>query len=524
MISGRNRHLLTVSCLIGQGLFAMTDTDAVFILAGGFDARRISSRLKGYVLSVEKGLSHQTFHVLDCHDQSIRASGRVLFQISDELKLVGDGMVLAQKGRAEGCFLSDLTAGPVRDALGDFPKLRAFMRIGSGVMSTQDLSVLDDLQKTQVRGVLTTLTSERGQACILTFGRMKGYDRTFKLLRNNIDLDVNVGLKTLCVTLFPDAVPYRAKPEIRLGKTEPSVEVATDLIHTFLTVARQNEAGLLANIDTEFLHDYRVSLRRVRSVLSLFKGVFSERQTIKLKRTFSDLMAPTGRVRDLDVYLLEKYNYFKLLPPSLHEGAGIMFTMLEDERKQVQAALCRRLRSAKYNKHVSATLKLFSDASNFELGPNAQLGAYDYACALIWKRYRKVCKRARMITGETPDALVHDLRIDCKKLRYLMEFFGPLFDQIAFKRILKPLKKLQDNLGFFNDAAVQQEALIDFIQQRTNTQHRADAQLAMAVGGLIAVLDQRQKVERARVIANFQNFDSPQVRNTFRSLFHQKED
>ena len=68
---------------------------------------------------------------------------------------------------------------------------------------------------------------------------------------------------------------------------------------------------------------------------------------------------------------------------------------------------------------------LFADLKRLEPGPNADRGAYGYACALIWKRYRKVCKLARSITPDTPDEIVHDLRIDCKKLRYLMEFFRP---------------------------------------------------------------------------------------------------
>ena len=62
------------------------------------------------------------------------------------------------------------------------------------------------------------------------------------------------------------------------------------------------------------------------------------------------------------------------------------------------------------------------------------------------------------------------------------------------------MKKLQDNLGLFNDYSVQQEALLEFVATQSNAQGRANAQLAMSVGGLIAVLDQRQKAERDRVM------------------------
>ena len=186
--------------------------------------------------------------------------------------------------------------------------------------------------------------------------------------------------------------------------------------------------------------------------------------------------------------------------------------------------MSRRLRSSDYDASMDRLIEMFNGISRLKPGPNADRGAYDYASALIWKRYRKVCKIARSITDDTPDETVHDLRIDCKKLRYLMEFFAPLFDATGFKTILKPLKKLQDNLGLFNDYSVQQEALLAFASQQSNAQGRVDTQIGLAVGGLIAVLDQRQKSERSRVISSFQHFDSPETRTLFRSLFHHKKE
>lgn len=234
-------------------------------------------------------------------------------------------------------------------------------------------------------------------------------------------------------------------------------------------------------------------------------------------------MESTGRARDLDVYLLEKDSYFNLIPPNLHEGAVAMFAQFEKERSQALGRLSRLFRTQNYDNQMKKLTELFADPTNLQPGPNADRPAYEYARALIWKRYRKTCKLARGITPNTPDEAMHNLRIDCKKLRYLMEFFAPLFDAKAFKTIIKPLKKLQDNLGLFNDFSVQQEALLSFVKQHTNMQGRADAQLALSVGGLISVLDQRQLAERDRVIASFKHFDSPDIRHLFRSLFHQKE-
>ncbi len=500
-------------------------TDGFFVIPGGFDPVAFGKSMTSHALEVERLGAAKPFVLLDCHDQSLRHTGRVLIETNGTLQVLqSDGQTWAQKAHGKGRFVQDLPVGPVRDALSGFPSLRALTQIAKGEIEEQTLVVLDDLQKTQVRGSVLSLRSEHGQATIVRVQKLRGYDRAFALVCDVFKGVASGGINALFDGLFPGMEVYRAKPDIALSKREPSIEVATDIIRTYLGVARQNEDGVIADIDTEFLHDYRVSLRRIRSVLSLFKGVFSEQQTAALKRIFSDLMAPTGRVRDLDVYLLEKDMYLNLVPANLHAGVQAMFDRFETERAQELSRLTRHLRSKTYGAAMAELADRFLTPENLEPGPSAKRGAYSYACALIWKRYRKVCKLARSIREDTPDQVVHDLRIDCKKLRYLMEFFGPLFDAKGFKTIIKPLKKLQDNLGLFNDYSVQQEALLAFVSTHSNAQGRVDSRLGLAAGGLIAVLDQRQKAERARVIANFQHFDSPDIRHLFRSLFHHQKE
>ena len=63
--------------------------------------------------------------------------------------------------------------------------------------------------------------------------------------------------------------------------------------------------------------------------------------------------------------------------------------------------------------------------------------------------------------GVRTDEDLHNLRIDCKKLRYLLEFFTSLFPKTQMKLLIKQLKQLQDNLGDFNDLSVQQARLLE---------------------------------------------------------------
>ena len=77
---------------------------------------------------------------------------------------------------------------------------------------------------------------------------------------------------------------------------------------------RQNEAGIRADWDTEFLHDFRVAIRRTRSALSQIKGVLPVDAVEHFKDAFRELGRSTNRLRDLDVYLLEEETYRAMLP------------------------------------------------------------------------------------------------------------------------------------------------------------------------------------------------------------------
>ena len=59
------------------------------------------------------------------------------------------------------------------------------------------------------------------------------------------------------------------------------------------------------------------------------------------------------------------------------------------------------------------------------------------------RRYRNIRRIAAVIAVDTPDEVVHELRIECKKLRYLLEFFKELIPEEEGAALLKSLRRLQ---------------------------------------------------------------------------------
>lgn len=477
------------------------------------------------VLSVEK--ARQDVQFLDTFDEEVAASGQLLVETPDTLLLMRDGSDLVQSTPARGGgYVDALPSGPVRQALAGVSPLRVLLPIGTSEMQETHISFVDDEKKTRVRSRLLSLAApDTAGVTLVQVQSLRGYDKARQQLIAHILALGGTPLHqtTLYADVFPGHQSYCAKPDIVITGEEPAFEAASDIIRTYLPVARANEAGIIADLDIEFLHDYRIALRKIRSVLSLFVGVYSDDDTAQLKVRFSQLMAPTSQLRDLDVYLAEKDGFFDLLPASMHGGLEHLFQMFERQRAAAQADLVAHLQATSYQREVKALEKLFGSKKKLAEGEKAELPSVEYSSALIWKRYRKVCRIAEGIDDRTADEEVHRLRIHCKKLRYLMGFFAPVFPAKEFKSILKPLEKLQDNLGMFNDYSVQQDKLRGLLGDLEAEPDAHSIGIAQGIGALIVVLNEKQLAERARVVDSFAAFNDARTRATFKRLFHSKK-
>jgi CHAD domain-containing protein len=414
----------------------------------------------------------------------------------------------------------------VKSQLTGVSNLRAFLPVAEIEISLLHGLLLDDEEKTRAR--LSALSMQRGQK-IVGLGStayLRGYGQAHTDLCRWLEKLGAIPCEDVGQVFTSLGIKrqiYTAKPTIQIHPEAPARESAVTIINAFMQNARRNENGVVADYDTEFLHDYRVSLRKVRSVLSLFKGVFELSATARLKEDFASLMKKTNTLRDLDVYLLNKQQYLSLVPADIHEGLHILFAYLAGERKKEQKSVSKFIRSKVYLEEIVRLEKLFADGSALAAGPKGLEKSLVFASRLILKRYAMVCKIARSIDAETSDEVIHQLRISCKKLRYLMEFFAPLFAKDDMKTLIKALKSLQDNLGNFNDYSVQQIFLRQILTERMSAFRGAELKVAESVGALTAMLYRLQMGERGQVVKNFVLFDSLETRTIFTKLFQIEE-
>jgi len=420
--------------------------------------------------------------------------------------------------------------GPVKDVLKPLLDVRALLPLAAVQNKHRSLSILNEDEKTVIRihnnHIHINDETRRGQNVhSLTLQPIRGYNqdlqnfRQFLQERDVVQKEEDLYRKLLnSVGKTPG--DYTSKFKLDLAPDLFSVQAMRMILRYLIGVITSNVDGVKADIDTEFLHDFRVASRRVRSALGQIKGVFPGEKSNQFRKDFSILGKTTNILRDLDVYLLKQEQYRALLPEHLVGGLDPFFQDISEARKAELRNVKKFLNSASYRNLVSRWEGFIDSNSVYavEEAKNAQRPVLELAQRFIFRRYKQIIRDGQNIADDSSDEHLHRLRIDCKKLRYLLEFFSSLFPEKNILTLIGQLKKLQDNLGDFNDLFVQQEHLREYFTQIKKS--RPNSLLtAAAIGGLITALSQRQKSVRSEFKRRFEDFSSKKNRVMFTKLF-----
>jgi len=312
---------------------------------------------------------------------------------------------------------------------------------------------------------------------------------------------------------------YSSKLNLTLDPDMRADEASKLILHRLLDIMMQNEAGTRVGTDTEFLHDFRVAIRRTRSALSQIKAVFPKQIVDRYKTEFAWLGRITTPSRDLDVYLLIFDEYRDSLPTSMQADIEPLRDFLIRHQKLENRALVKAMDSARYRRIITSWRNFLEQPVNERSTlKNAGRPVLEVACARIWRMYRVALKEGNAINVESPAEALHELRKTCKKLRYLMEFFQSLYPSSDIKELIRILKTLQDNLGDFQDYEVQVITLKKFSHQMV-AEGQVPPDTLLAMGILIDGLERRQHQAREEFSGRYAEFSQPHNQERFRKLF-----
>lgn len=222
--------------------------------------------------------------------------------------------------------------------------------------------------------------------------------------------------------------------------------------HEF-SYARQLEQGVKAGENLEFNHQYRVTLRRIRSLSQLLKDVLPSFERHLLARNLRILMKQTNYLRDLDVFVAEKSSYLdKQL--KYQRALTSIFDHIQHSREVEQKRVSDWLETDCYRKTCVIIENSLQRASVHE-SLETEMGTLEYANQKISLHAGKIYKLSRKLGTQSSDDDIHKLRIECKKLRYLLDFFTNLYPKKAHNQNIHQLKLMQNRLGDFNDSVTQ---------------------------------------------------------------------
>ncbi len=425
----------------------------------------------------------------------------------------------------------DLAPGPVQGRILAAIGVRRLLPAVEMEVETQVLRLLDDEEKTLVRLVieeyrLSGKEPRRGLASRLSVNPLKGYEVEAQAVADW--LSHGFALEPALRPLLAEALTlgerppggYSSKLAYRLDPAERADEALRQILLGLLDTIEANIPGARENLDSEFLHDLRVATRRTRAALAQMPGVLPPQVETEFRAHFAWLQQVTGPVRDLDVYLLDFDAYQASLPQSMRGDLEPLRFYLLSHYADEHRLLVEALNSVTMDHLVHHWRQVLTEPTPAEMAPaNADRPIKALADERVWRMVRRVRKEGRAITVESPPADMHELRKSCKKLRYLMEFFQNLYLGQAIGGAIKLLKVLLDNLGTFQDLAVQAGHLQD-MAARMQAQGLTGTPALLAMGALVADLLRRQETAREAFADTFRGFDSDRGRGLFRGLFH----
>ncbi|MGI8429399.1 MAG: CHAD domain-containing protein [Solirubrobacteraceae bacterium] len=458
----------------------------------------------------------------------------------------------------------ELEPGPLREALSAVAGVRALLALVQVHSRVRSLAVLDSERKTVVRltleapALVSLGVRRRALRPRIRCAVVRGYDS--ELVRVVDVLQHELGFLPAEQALVDEAVSAAggdpagtsSKIDVAVNRRQRADEATVAVLGRLREIIEANLEGTIADVDSEFLHDFRVSVRRSRAVQRQCQRVFPPAELAHFRDEFRWLQQVTGEARDLDVYVLEFESMRALVPEPMRAELEPLLGVLRSRRLIVRREMVRGLRSER-------TPLLLADWSSFlerlvcppqdgslglvdtgplgpvgagaldpagagagairpgEDGPDAGRGIADLAGEQIRKLYRRMVRMGRAIDDDSPPEVYHELRKKGKELRYVLELFGSLYPSDAVKPMIKSLKALQDTLGRHQDREIQRGMLRSLRDEVAALPGGPGALMAMGV--LVERLGEDERAARNTFAERFAVFASKEQRKLIKETF-----
>lgn len=243
--------------------------------------------------------------------------------------------------------------------------------------------------------------------------------------------------------------PAKARPSaLRDGDTV--AQALRSIVDACVSQFRLNESAGLDAEDSEYVHQMRVAIRRLRSAIRVFGPVLAKDFATRFVPGLRGLAGALGPARDWDVL-----HYELVLPVVRTDPQDARLSALAREivrRREAARAGCRETLREGAHRMLLIDLLAHVHCEWPDASAEPMPDLREFAVARLDALHRKAMRAAKRADANDISAL-HRLRIMIKRLRYAIEFFAPLFPAKSQRRYLARMASLQEDLGKLNDLA-----------------------------------------------------------------------
>jgi len=410
-----------------------------------------------------------------------------------------------------------LPASPVRERIAPAVGVRALLPLAEVDVRSVELRLLDDEAKTRVRVRVDQQRLAGYQHAALPLrvvvAPLRGYERDGQRCAELLGAAVTPigGTNTAVSAAFVAAghAPGQpAVPAVQLDPDAPTVESLAAVLRRWIDIIDSVRAGVLADVDIEYLHDMRTAIRATRSMLRIGGDLLPPTHAARFAEEFAWLGRLTTPMRDLDVWLLE----FAALENTKVGAELADLTPLHEHLRTQRRRALQDLRAGLTSPRGSALsgewrTALTQIASADLPGPSTRAVAAEHARLA----YRRIVTAAVRVTDQTHPDELHGLRRRCKRMRYLLDGYASIYPRAPHRDVLAALKQLQDCLGDIQDVDVQRRSLAEL----ASTLHRrgASAETILAIGAMRERILQRDAAARRTMDRRLARFCGPATRD-----------
>ncbi len=237
---------------------------------------------------------------------------------------------------------------------------------------------------------------------------------------------------------------------------------AQTLLNLLPTLEDQIE-GVKEGEDIEYLHKMRVTSRRIRAAMPLFKRCYQKKQFKKWLNEIKKVTKFLGEARDLDVQIFFLRDYMKSKPQLTSDsGIKLLLDSLVSRRAKIQTTVVNELSVLK-NSEVLEDIKkvsnqILAQTTNDQSCPQE---LQEEANGRISIKLENFLSMESCVHKKDDILCHHQMRIRAKWLRYTMETFSSLYEENLSKEI-KLVKSFQDVLGEMHDCDVWSQCIPKF--------------------------------------------------------------